>query len=287
MNSVRIFLTGAFAEWTDTAISDGFFHLFEGWVFFLISFAVMLAVCYLMLNRAEKATIGSGVLKTSIPDEVSAEKPLRMGPVIGVILLGVAFVPIAHMLRNIEPEIPDRRSFNSFPLSIDGMIAEEDVLPGVEQTILNMSDYFLGHYRKDTVSPITLFIGYYDQQSAGSTPHSPRVCIPSGGWEIEGITEITLQNAGQRVPVNRVLVSHGEDKLLVYYWFKQRGEYIANEYIAKFNLLWGGISSARTDGALIRLSVPIDSNKPEAVADQELRAFSRALLGVLPTFVPD
>ena len=287
MNSVRIFLTGAFAEWTDTAISDGFFHLFEGWVFFLISFAVMLAVCYLMLNRAEKATIGSGVLKTSIPDEVSAEKPLRMGPVISVILLGIAFVPIAHMLRNIEPEIPDRRSFNSFPLSIDGMIAEEDVLPGVEQTILNMSDYFLGHYRKDTVSPITLFIGYYDQQSAGSTPHSPRVCIPSGGWEIEGITEITLQNAGQRVPVNRVLVSHGEDKLLVYYWFKQRGEYIANEYIAKFNLLWGGISSARTDGALIRLSVPIDSNKSEAVADQELRAFSRALLGVLPTFVPD
>ncbi len=287
MNSVRIFLTGAFSEWTDTAISDGFFHLFEGWVFFLISFVIMLAVCFLTLNRSEKASIGGGVLKTSLPDEVAADTPMRMGPVISVMLLCAAFVLASIILRSIEPEIPDRRSFTSFPLVIDGMIAEEDVLPSVEQTILNMSDYFLGHYRDETAFPITLFIGYYDQQSAGSTPHSPRVCIPSGGWEIEEITEITLQNEGQSVPVNRVLVTHGEEKLLVYYWFKQRGEYIANEYIAKFNLLWGGLSSARTDGALIRLSVPIDSTKSEAAAEQELKSFSRALLGVLPAYVPD
>ncbi|MCF8466235.1 MAG: VPLPA-CTERM-specific exosortase XrtD [Sneathiella sp.] len=287
MNSVRIFLTGAFAEWTDTAVSDGFFHLFEGWVFFLFSFVVMLAVCYLTLSRKEKATIGGGVLKVSVPKGQDVEKPARIGPIIAVSLLCIALVLSITMLRGLKPEIPERRSFSSFPLKIDGMIAEEDVLPSVEQTILNMSDYFLGHYHEDGEPSVTVFIGYYEQQSAGSTPHSPRVCIPSGGWKIQDLTEITLKNGDTEVPVNRVLVTHGEDKLLVYYWFQQRGKYIANEYKAKFNLLWGGLTSARTDGALVRLSMPVESTMSEARADEKLTEFSKELFKVLPTYVPD
>lgn len=287
MNSIRIFLTGAFAEWTDTAVSDGFFHLFEGWVFFLFSFVIMLAVCYLTLTKKEKATVGRGVLKVSVPPAQATEKPLPLGPVIGGTLIVLALVPLVLLIRNIEPEIPDRKPFTTFPLKIDGMIAEEDVLPKVEQTILNMSDYFLGHYRKRGEAPVTLFVGYYEQQSAGSTPHSPRVCIPSGGWTIESLTEISLKNGDINVPVNRVLVTHGEDKLLVYYWFQQRGKYIANEYAAKFNLLWGGLTSARTDGALVRLSLPLTSDMTVEGADRELAGFADSLFNILPDYVPN
>lgn len=287
MNSVRIFLTGAMADWTDTAVSDGFFHLFEGWVFFLVSFAVMMAICYLTLRKSEKATIGGGVLKVFVPENVASGKQTPVMPIIcGAFLCMVMIVSVLYV-RNIDPEIPDRREFASFPLKINGMIAEEDILPGVEQTILNMSDYFLGHYRKTSKPPITLFIGYYEQQSASNTPHSPRVCIPSGGWKIDEITEIELQNGSQIVPVNRVLISRGESKLLVYYWFQQRGKFIANEYQAKLNLLLGGMTSARTDGALVRLYMPIESTMSEVLADQELTQFSEALFKVLPSYVPN
>ena len=68
-----------------------------------------------------------------------------------------------------------------------------------------------------------LFIGYYDQQSAGQTPHSPRVCIPSGGWKIDDLQTIELENGSDVVPINRVMIGKGEQKLLVYYWFQQRG----------------------------------------------------------------
>lgn len=287
MNSLRIFLTGAFAEWTDTAISDGFFHLFEGWVFFLFSFLVMLGICYLTLTRAEKTTIGGGVLKVSVPEKMQLKKPTRWGPIIVAMLLFAILVPGVLMIRTIEPEIPERRAFNSFPLKINNMIAEEDVLPGVEQTILNMSDYFLGHYREGGNPPVTLFVAYYDQQSAGSTPHSPRVCIPSGGWEIEELSEISLMNGPEPVPANRVMVTHGENRLLVYYWFKQRGVYIANEYAAKFNLLWGGLQSERTDGALIRLTLPVDASMSTIAADAKLTKFAQELFTVLPAYVPN
>ncbi|WP_025899935.1 VPLPA-CTERM-specific exosortase XrtD [Sneathiella glossodoripedis] len=285
MNSVRIFLTGAFVEFTDMGVSEGFFHLFEGWVFFLISFALTLGVCWLTLTKAEKKTIGNGVLRIEASDN-SSEMTINTPPVIAVIALCIALGPLSFFLRSIDPVIPERATFASFPLKINGMIAEEDQIPGIEQEILQMSDYFLGHYREEDLAPISLFIGYYEQQSAGQTPHSPRVCIPSGGWKITDLTTIELNNQGTPVPVNRVMIGKGEQRLLVYYWFQQRGKYIANEYMAKFNLLVGGLVSNRTDGALVRLTMPVTTEMSEVVADQRLSEFATELFEVLPRYVP-
>ncbi|MEP3248173.1 MAG: VPLPA-CTERM-specific exosortase XrtD [Sneathiella sp.] len=286
MNSVRIFLTGAFVEFTDLGVSEGFFHLFEGWVFFLFSFVVVLGACWITLTKKEKATLGNGVL--NIDDISSPRTEIRVRtPIISAVILCALLAPLTVYLRNIEPTIPARASFSSFPLKVGNLIAEEDQIPGIEAEILQMSDYFLGHYKESDLPPISLFIGYYDQQSAGRTPHSPRVCIPSGGWEIENLKTIELDRNGSTVPVNRVLIGKGEQKLLVYYWFQQRGKFIANEYAAKFNLLLGGLTSSRTDGALVRLSMPISSTMSEVVADQRLAEFSDNLFPILPKYIPD
>lgn len=286
MNSVRIFLTGAFVEFTDMGVSEGFFHLFEGWVFFLISFALTLAVCWLTLTKREKSTIGNGVLK--IEAETSEKQsPKSMTPVYTVIGLCLLLGPLSYFLRSIDPVIPERATFASFPLKINDMIAEEDQLPGIEQEILQMSDYFLGHYREKDLPTVSLFIGYYEQQSAGQTPHSPRVCIPSGGWKIADLSTIELNNNGADVPINRVMIEKGEQRLLVYYWFQQRGKYIANEYLAKFNLLAGGLMSNRTDGALVRLTMPVTNEMSEIIADKRLSDFATELFDVLPRYVPN
>lgn len=285
MNSVRIFLTGAFVELTDMGVSEGFFHLFEGWVFFLISFVLTLSICWLTLTKKEKATVGQGVLKV----EALPYRTIETQNVVPLAVTGalcISLIPLGLFLRNIEPTIPERTSFNSFPLKINGLIAEEDQIPGIEQEILQMSDYFFGHYREKKLPPITLFIGYYDQQTAGRTPHSPRVCIPSGGWKIQDLDTAELTKDGSTVPINRVIIGKGEQKLLVYYWFLQRGKFIANEYMAKFNLLWGGLSSSRTDGALVRVTMPIDNTMSEIVADERLSEFSQALIKILPKYVP-
>ncbi|MBL4666442.1 MAG: VPLPA-CTERM-specific exosortase XrtD [Sneathiella sp.] len=286
MNSVRIFLTGAFVEFTDMGISEGFFHLFEGWVFFLISFALTLFICWLTLTKKEKSSLGNGVLTIGAINKSTAETG-SMSPIYVVVAFCIMLGPLAYMLRAIEPTIPDRAPFASFPLKINGMIAEEDQLPGIEQDVLQMTDYFLGHYREKGLPVISLFVGYYDQQSAGQTPHSPRVCIPSGGWKISDLKTVELSNQGTLVPVNRVLIAKGDRKLLVYYWFQQRGKYIANEYMAKFNLLWGGLTSNRTDGALIRLTMPITSTMSEVIADKRLTNFANSLFKILPKYVPN
>lgn len=286
MNSVRIFLTGVFVEFTDMGVSEGFFHLFEGWVFFMISFLLTLALCWVTLTKKEKKTVGRGVLHVD-PVEPRTIRTDNIVPIAVIGALCFALLPISFYLRNVEPTIPARSTFASFPLKINNLIAEEDQLPGIEQEVLQMSDYFLGHYREENLPTISLFIGYYDQQSAGKTPHSPRVCIPSGGWKIEELQTIELEKGDGVVPINRVMIGRGEQKLLVYYWFQQRGKYIANEYMAKFNLVMGGLTSSRTDGALVRLTMPVNSTMSEVVADKRLKEFSTALFDVLPKYVPD
>jgi len=286
MNSVRIFLTGAFVEFTDMGVSEGFFHLFEGWVFFLVSFAITLAFCWLILTKKEKATFGTGVLvvkpREKKPQTDSSKAPFYTIVTVSLLLLA----PLSFFLRSIEPIIPERSSFASFPLKIDGLIAEEDQIPGIEQDVLQMDDYFLGHYREKGSTPISLFVAYYDQQSAGKTPHSPRVCIPSGGWVINDLQTVQLSTNGYNIPVNRVLIKKGEQRLLVYYWFQQRGKFIANQYMAKFALLWGGLTSNRTDGAMVRLTMPISTTMSEVLADKRLTEFTGELLDVLPKYVP-
>ncbi len=252
----------------------------------MISFVLTLGICWLTLTKKEKASIGNGVLKVEPrPIEVIGTK--KIAPIALTLFLTISLVPLSFFLRNIEPTIPSRSTFSSFPLKITNLIAEEDQIPLIEQEILQMSDYFYGHYREKDLPPISLFIGYYDQQSAGRTPHSPRVCIPSGGWKIEDLTTVELVKDTSTVPINRVMIGKGEQKLLVYYWFQQRGKFIANEYMAKFNLLWGGLTSSRTDGALVRLTMPVGSTMSEVVADKRLTEFSTALFEVLPKYVPD
>ena len=290
MNSVRIFVAGLLVDLMDISVSEGFFHLFEGWVYFIISFAITLALCRAILSKTEWDSLGEGMFAPSDMTRSDVKQGIEAKAGSGatyVLITALLIVPMMLVVRGGEPNIPDRKSFASFPLELDGRRGREDVLPISEQQILQMADYFLGHYRTDGLAPISLFIGYYETQTADQTPHSPRVCIPSGGWKIDSISTIELAHEDRTIPVNRVVIAKGASKQLVYYWFQQRGKFIASEYEAKINLLWGGIVSSRTDGALVRLVTPVGEGFPMEAADQYLEGFSGELLSVLPAYLPD
>ena len=53
--------------------------------------------------------------------------------------------------------------------------------------------------------------------------------------------------------VNRVVIQQGESRMLVYYWFQQRGRVITNEYAAKWYMFVDALTKQRTDCALVRL----------------------------------
>jgi EpsI family protein len=87
--------------------------------------------------------------------------------------------------------------------------------------------------------------------------------------------------------VNRVLIQLGNQRQLVYYWFQQRGRVITNEYKVRRYLFWNALTRKRTDGALVRLVVPVVPGEPVAAADRQLTQFPAAATTTLAPYIPD
>ena len=62
---------------------------------------------------------------------------------------------------------------------------------------------------------------------------------------------------GGPAPVNRLVIARGEARSLVYYWYQSRGHVIADDYRKIVHLFWDRATRNRTDGSLVRFTVPV------------------------------
>jgi EpsI family protein len=199
----------------------------------------------------------------------------------------VAFL-VMQKIDTREEVIPARERFVSFPLDFNGWTGEQENLQPIVYDQLALTDYVLNNYSKDASPPVNFYVAYYESQRKGASPHSPRVCIPGGGWSITDLERVKLaiKNSNAPVNVNRAIIQNGRHKQLVYYWFKQRGRDIANEYWMKWYLLTDSLTRNRTDGSLVRLTTPILSHEKETDAENRLNEFLLTVNPMLDEFVP-
>src|SRR5262249_17077288 len=123
-------------------------------------------------------------------------------------------------------------------------------------------------------------------QKKGQSAHSPRTCIPGGGWEITSLKAVQLPGS-HPITVNRVEIQKDNQKQLLFYWFQQRGRSVANEYLVKWYLLWDLVTKQRSDGALVRLTTPVALGESEAAAEDRLMTFTESVRPLLTKYVPD
>lgn len=74
----------------------------------------------------------------------------------------------------------------------------------------------------------------------------------------------------------------------VSWWFEQQGQRIAHGMTAKLQLRAGIVTNGRNDGAIVRLTTPIDNCEPDSlfVAENRLNQATRNILGHLPRIIP-
>jgi EpsI family protein len=92
---------------------------------------------------------------------------------------------------------------------------------------------------------------------------------------------------GVPLRVNRTIIEFGDQRQLVYYWFQQRGRVITNEFAVKWYIFLDSLTRHRTDGALVRLIVPLPRTMREEVADRHLTELSAIVAQSLTRYVPD
>lgn len=155
--------------------------------------------------------------------------------------------------------------------TVEGFVGRDMQLTREEIDVVGVSSYLSRVFqRPDTAAAgptvFMLYVGYYDRQTRGKTIHSPRNCLPGGGWEPLTNQVSTIQTDAGPVQVNRYLLQNGQHQALVLYWYQGRGRIAHNEYLVKWDLLRDAAIRRRSEEALVRIVVPIRGSEAEAFA---------------------
>ena len=180
-----------------------------------------------------------------------------------VVVLLVARFYIAHLSS--AEAVVQREPLSALPLTI-GSWQGHDAAPLADDVLaqLGVDDYVNREYFMAGSAPVGVYIGYYASQRQGDTIHSPQNCLPGAGWRPIETGTADLQSGARTVRVNQFVIQKGLDRQLVFYWYQGRGRVIANEYRNKAALMLDAARLHRTNGGLVRLIAPIDSNVADA-----------------------
>ena len=290
MNSLRIGMVGILVSYGGSTMAEGFLHYFEGWLIFLICLCLLILEIWLLTKiMPNKPTIAEvltiyPVIKTSHTKKLKFRFSLPY--IVTLILIIFAALSIG-VVSNRTENLPDRIALDKFPVRFnEWKLIKSNLTPSIIQQ-LKFDDYFIGNYINENDKSVELYIAFYKSQRKGVSPHSPRVCIPGGGWHINEIKREVLElENGYQLPVNRIIIENNHMRKLVYYWFDQRGRSITNEYVMKWYLLKDAIFKNRTDGALIRLSTDLNVNEADINADKRITQLIKSIYPMLSNYIP-
>ena len=302
MNSFRIGVIGVTVEHWGIAAAEGFLHDFEGWFVFMACLGVLLLEIWLMYVFSKKGRSFGALfdLDFGANDAASGlgerhdgspiKKTMTKSALIGLGMLIIA-IPISQYVTEREDQVPSRTAFIEFPLQNKNWLGSEMALEADVLDTLKLTDYFIGDFKQaDQPISVNFYTAFYEEQRKGASIHSPKSCLPGGGWIMQSHTIVPIESVdayGAPLNVNRVLMQMGEHQQLVYYWFQGRGRNITNEYMAKWYIFWDSITRNRTDGALVRLVTYVPEGSDIADAEARLDGFLADYYSLFPTYIPD
>lgn len=297
MNSVRIAMAGVIVQYWGLDWLEGFTHFFEGWVIFIACILILFALARIMLffNRDKMGLAEALDLDTN--GLLSQAARIRLArPSAAMVTTAMLMVGSVLVWQTVAADpggvAIQRDAFSAFPRRLGEwqQVGEDRQLSVSVQRTLAADDYISRNYATpDAATSVELFSAWYADQSQGGV-HSPEICLPGGGWEIAWLERSDMtqaMNLDRPFHINRAIIQKGETRMMVYYWFDQKGRKIAWDMAAKYWLLVDGIKTGRTDGALVRLTTPILADESDASAEARLMDLLREVMTPIERFIPE
>ncbi|UCE86689.1 MAG: EpsI family protein [Deltaproteobacteria bacterium] len=187
-------------------------------------------------------------------------------------LVALAFIALNfyayHYFAN-EVVIPPRSEFSGFPETIVDWtcVDREEISKDVIRN-LGASDYLLCTYENTELDEeVNVYIGYHETQvrkegggGGENSIHPPEHCIPGSGWDIIDLRVVDMDLPGlpgSPGEAKRAVIAHGDARQLTYFWYQSQGRVLARNHEVILYRMWDRATRHRTDGALMRFTVPI------------------------------
>jgi len=298
MNSFRIGVIGVTIDRWGIKMAEGFLHDFEGWIVFMgcVGILFLEALCLHWLTRTPGSMLDR--LQLDLPRITVSWRDYgfnwqKQRPLLVAAVLLLVTAPWLLSLNERAETPPARKAFAQFPLLHGQWIGRENALDREVLDTLKLSDYIIADFTQPsaaTAQPVNLYMAWYQSQKKGASIHSPRSCIPGGGWRMDELTQYNVPNIqhanGGPLRVNRAIIRKDSSAQLVYYWFEGRGRNITDEYLAKWYIFQDSLLHSRSDGALVRVITNVPEDTDIADSDRHLQQFLRDFYPLLPAYAP-
>lgn len=185
-----------------------------------------------------------------------------------------------------------RQPLREFPSEVGGwrQLRPDARFDAATEAVLRADEYIQRDYQAPDGGGRTasLYVGYYATQRTGATYHSPLNCLPGSGWTMSEPDTVRITPDGGSAPAfdaNRFMIQNGNDRELLIYWYQGRGRAVASEYWDKVYTVLDSTRRRRSDGAMVRVLVPVKGTEQEAF--ETARAFAARIAPELPRFIPN
>jgi EpsI family protein len=198
---------------------------------------------------------------------------------VGVLVNAWAYLGEAHV---------DRQPLKNFPEQLGQWhkAKPDQVIDEPTMKVLRASDYLLRDYNRPDGQAANFYVGYYASQRDGASYHSPLNCLPGSGWTLSEPDKVMIALPdGQSFSANKYVIQNGDYKSLMIYWYQGRGRTVASEYWGKVYTVIDSVRLRRSDGAMVRVTVPLGNS--EAAALETAKDLSARAAAALPEFVPN
>lgn len=197
----------------------------------------------------------------------------------GVFVNAWAYLGEAHV---------DRQPLKNFPEQLGewSKAKPDQIIDEPTMKVLRASDYILRDYQRPDGQAANFYVGYYATQRDGASYHSPLNCLPGSGWTLSNADKVTISLPnGQSFSANKYVIQNGDYKSLMIYWYQGRGRAVASEYWGKIYTVIDSVRLRRSDGAMVRVTVPLGGSEKAAL--DTAKDLSARAAAALPEFVPN
>ncbi len=143
-------------------------------------------------------------------------------------------------------------ALEQLPRELNGWRGEDFVTSDEEARVLGADATLYRCYRRRDGAEAWVFVAYFAQQQVNSQIHSPRHCVPGGGWSVAFIRQEDLELNGDRRRIAHMGIARGGSAQDVLYWFRTGGGATAGEYALKWDLVKNSLARKPTNAAFIR-----------------------------------
>lgn len=187
---------------------------------------------------------------------------------------------------------PPRAPFAAFPRIVGDWRCDEPI--EITDDIigrLGVTDYLLCDFQNEQTNDVAnVYIGYHESQTRDvngneTVIHPPEHCLPGGGWDIiqSDIVPTAWFPQGE---AKRVVIAQGNERNLVYFWYQTGGRVIARNHEKVIYMFLERAIHQRTDGSLVRFTVPIIKGNEKA-AEETLLSLVSGIAPLLDDYVPN